>query len=228
MSSFPYRTVSGEVSYKRGDVGERGREWFILHAHPNGRRVVRATCEMDDEKLVRDTSWTVDEKWHPIEGHVRCVIDGQLAGSTWYKFDGNVVTCEAQTAQHGRVSQQRTSDRPYEFLGLHPLIGDGLIAAVRGRDRPGEERVINSITCSYSPNGEKDLLALPIEIGLTYLGPEKLTVPAGTFDAQRFGIRWRQEWPPADYWVFGEDYIFLKSTWSVSTLVCETTSLRMK
>ena len=31
----------------------------------------------------------------------------------------------------------------------------------------------------------------------------------------------------ADYWVFGDDYIFLKETWSVSDMTCELTSLEL-
>lgn len=223
--SFPYPRIEGTVSYLKNGADEIGREWFSLHRLPTGR-AIRALAEMDAEKLIRDTSWTVDANWHPVEGHVRVMLNGVLAGSTWFAFDGTKVHCRARTATHGDVEQVRVSDRPYQFLGLHPLVGDGAIAAVRGRDQPGAERMINSITCSYSTNGERELLALPITIGLTYVGPERLTVPAGTFDAHRFGVRWRPEWPVADYWVFGDDYVFLKSTWSVSNLTCVLTSLK--
>lgn len=223
--NFPYTRIAGTVSYVRHDGFVRGREWFSLHAHANGNRVVRAECEMVEEKLVRDTSWSLDPQWRPMEGYVRITLDGVVAGSTWYTFSGNTVHCEARTPVYGRASQVRTSPTPYEFLGLHPLIGDGLICAIRGRDQPGVERRVNSITCSYSPNGEKELLALPIEIGVTYLAPERITVPAGTFDAHKYAISWRKEWPPADYWVFGDHYTFLKETWSVSDMTCELMSL---
>ena len=33
--------------------------------------------------------------------------------------------------------------------------------------------------------------------------------------------------PPAAIWVWGEDYIFLKSMWEVSGLTCELTSLEV-
>ena len=223
---FPYRRVEGAVSYIHADDGERGREWFSLHRHPGGR-TVRALCEMDAEALIRDTSWSVDPHWRPVEGHVRVTLGGTLAGSTWYAFDGRTCHCRALTATHGHVDQVLNSKTPFEFLGLHPLIGDGLIAAVRGADSPGVERTVNSVTCSYSPNGERELLALPIAIGVTYVGREPLTVSAGDFDAHRFAVRWRPEWPPADYWVFGEDFVFLKSTWSVSRLTCVLTSFRL-
>ena len=74
---------------------------------------------------------------------------------------------------------------------------------------------------------EEGLLAFPIDIGVTYLGEERLTVAAGEFDAHKFHVRWRPEWTPAAIWVWGEDYIFLKSMWEVSGLTCELTSLEV-
>ncbi len=223
--SFPYPRLEGQISYRLADGGARGREWFSIHRHPGGR-TVRAMCEMDAEALIRDTSWSLDPQWRPVEGHVRVTLKGVLAGSTWYAIDGNVCRCRALTATHGHVDQVLTSASPFLFLGLHPLIGDGLLAAACGLEQPGIERTINAVTCSYSPNGERELLALPIAIGVTYVGGERLTVPAGEFEAHKFAVRWRPEWPPADYWVFGEDFVFLKSTWSVSQLTCSLESFR--
>jgi hypothetical protein len=223
--TFPHPRIDGTVDYVHADGSDRGREWFSLHRYPGGR-VIRAMCQMNREALIRDASWTVDEGWRPVDGHVRVILGGRIVGSTWFAFDGAVVRCEGRTAAQGDISQVRTSDQPYAFLGLHPLVADGLIAAARGRDRPGSERMIHSITCSYAQNGETGLLALPIDIGVTYVGRESLTVPAGTFDADRYAVRWRAEWPAADYWVFGDDFVFLKSAWTVSGLTCRLATLK--
>lgn len=224
--TFPFLRIDGTVDYVRNDGVATGREWFSLHHHPGGR-VVRAMCQMNDEALIRDTTWTLDQGWRPIDGHVRVILDGRIVGSTWFRFDGATVRCEGRTASHGDISQLRASDRPYEFLGLHALVADGLVAAVRGRNLPGTERIIHGITCSYSRNGETELLALPIDIGVIYVGREHVTVPAGIFDADRFAVRWRSEWPAADYWVTGDDFVFLKSSWTVSGLTCLLTSLEV-
>ncbi|MCB2109226.1 MAG: hypothetical protein KDE14_16060, partial [Rhodobacteraceae bacterium] len=222
--NFPFRKIDGVVDYVQHDGVARGREWFSMHRYAGGR-VFRACCQMNQEALIRDATWTMDDAWRPLDGHVRVILDSKIIGSTWYAFDGNSVRCEARTSAHGHVSQTQISDRPYEFLGLHPLLADGLLGAARGRTDPGRERFIRSITCSYSQNGETELLALPIDIGVAYLGDEQLSVPAGTFMASRYAVRWRPEWAPADYWVFGDDYVFLKSDWAVSSLTCELVSL---
>ena len=223
---YPYTCTRGTITYVTSDGYECGRERFSLHRHDRGR-FVRAVCEMEEEGLLRDASWSLDENWRPVDGHVRVALGGNVTGSTSYAFNGSSVTCHALTDTHGQVSLVKQSATAYEFLGLHSLICDGLLTAARGRDDINRERGINSITCSYSLHGEEGLLAFPIDIGVTYLGEERLTVAAGEFDAHKFHVRWRPEWTPAAIWVWGEDYIFLKSMWEVSGLTCELTSLEV-
>jgi hypothetical protein len=210
---FPHRAYSGRISYKHPDGSERGREWFSATAHDNGR-AVRALCEIYAERLVRDVSWSLDAAFNPIEGYVRIVEDSKVTGSSWFNFNNDAVDCEAVTTAYGRVSQRVRSHAPLRFLGLHPLFGDGLLAAPRGIERPGDEDVINSVTCSFSVNGESGLIAHPQSVGVRYLGEEEVTVPAGTFLARHYQFRWQSWWAPADYWVFGDDYTFVQAKWS--------------
>lgn len=223
---YPYTCTRGTVTYLTSDGHECGREWFSLHSHERGR-FVNAVCEMEEGGLLRDASWTLDKNWRPVDGHVRVTLGGRIGGSTSYAFDGSSVTCHALTETHGHVSLVKQSATAYEFLGLHSLVCDGLLTAVRGRDDLNKERSINSITCSYSLHGEEGLLAFPMDIGVTYCGEERLAVAAGEFEAHKFLVRWRPEWTPAAIWVWGEDYIFLKSMWDVSGLTCELNSLEV-
>lgn len=75
-----------------------------------------------------------------------------------------------------------------------------------------------SVTCSYDINGETSLVALPIAIGVTYVGPDEATVPAGTFAAERYALRWQPHWPVAHLWVLGEDAVFVRLCWEFSGL----------
>jgi hypothetical protein len=224
--TLPHRTYSGRIVYGRAGGGSRGSENFSITAHDKGR-LVRAVCEMEDKKIIRDVNWSLDRDWNPIEGYVRILLDSEIGGSAWFKFDGHDVECESLTPHYGRVSQRFRSPRTIRYLGLHPLIGDGLIAGARGVDRIGEEDTIDSITCSYSPEGETGLIALPISIGVTFKGFETVTVPAGTFEARRYALNWRPEWPPADLWVHGDDYIFLKLHWPYLSVTEELVELNV-
>lgn len=208
------RRHAGRIHYVR-DADVVGREDFAIDVRGNGRSI-RAYCEMEEGALTRDAGWTLDAAHHPVEGHVRVVQDGELVGSSWYCFDGDVTQCEALTARRGRISQRL--DVRAQYLGLHPLVGDGMIALVRGRDAPGEERMVESVTCSYDIKGESSLVALPLRIGVRYVGPAEVEVPAGRFAADRYELRWQPHWPAAHLWVHGEDAVFLRLRWEVSGL----------
>lgn len=216
MSDGPFalRRHSGRIHYfKDGEI--HGREDFAIDVRADGR-TIRSYCEIDDRALTRDASWTLDRLHNPVEGHVRVVQGGAMTGSAWYRMNGDEVECESLTESMGRNSQ-RLAMRP-RYLGLHPLVGDGLIALARGTDRVGEERMIESVTCSYDINGETSLVALPIDIAVSYLGKDRIIVPAGEFAADRYALRWQPDWPAADLWVHGEDALFLRLVWSYSGL----------
>lgn len=204
----------GRILYHR-DGGIAGREDFAIDVRRSGR-TIRAYCEMAEGDLTRDASWTLDEAYHPVEGHVRVVQNGLQTGSAWYRFTDGEVECESLTAGMGRTSQRLPSRARY--LGLHPLVGDGMIALARGTADPGREERIESVTCSYDINGETSLVALPIDIGVTYVGTEDVSVPAGTFRADRYALRWQPQWPAADLWVNGPDAVFLRLDWAFSGL----------
>lgn len=211
------RRHSGRIVYsKQGDTV--GWEQFDIDVRGNGR-TIRAYCEMDEGALTRDASWTLDADHWPTEAHVRVVQHGELVGSSWYHLDGTQTECESVTQLMGRSSQRLPGRARY--LGLHPLIGDGMIALARGRDAPGQARTIDSVTCSYDINGESSLVALPIGIDVTYVGTEAIAVPAGRFDADCYELRWQPHWPAARLWVHGEDALFLRLTWEYSELDCE-------
>ena len=208
------RRHAGRILYRRG-ANVVGREDFAIDVRDNGR-TLRAYCEMEEGALTRDAGWTLDTTLRPVEGQVRVVQQGELVGSSWYRCTAQQTECESFSARMGRRSQRLPGRAQY--LGLHPLVGDGMIALARGRDVPGEERMIESVTCSYDIKGETALIALPITIGVRYLGPSDVVVPAGRFAADHYELRWQPHWPAAKLWVHGEDAVFLRLCWEISGL----------
>src|SRR5690554_1432353 len=213
-TKFSLRRHTGRILYHKGDT-IAGCEDFGIDVRESGR-TIRAYCEMGEGGLTRDASWTLDGKYKPVEGYVRVVQNGIQTGSAWYRFTENEVECEALTTTLGRTAQRLPSRARY--LGLHPLVGDGMIALARGKEEPGREDIIESVTCSYDINGETSLVALPIDIAVTYVGVEEVTVPAGTFTTDRYALRWQPHWPAADLWVHGEDAVFVRLDWEFSGL----------
>jgi hypothetical protein len=204
---------AGRIGYF-GPQGENGREWFEMLPHARGQ-TVRAFCEMDEFELTRDVTISLDADARPRDAFVRITQHGRVLGSTWFLVGDDEIHCEGITADLGRVSQTRPLARRLDYLGLHPLVCDGLIALSRGTSRPGEFIALDIITNSLSPNGEQGLIAMPSFIDVAYLADETVTVPAGRFDARHYALRWQPDWPAAHLWVHGPSALFLRLTWDM-------------
>lgn len=222
MSEF----YAGKIAYV-GPQGEIGREWFeMVPFVGGGGRTVRAFCEMDEVGISRDVTMALDERSRPIDGYVRVVNQGRVSGSTLFMVEPGRVELEGRTQDHGRVSQRKPVPGMLPYLGLHPLVGDALVAPVRGTDAPGEFRTIHGVTNSLSPNGELGLIAMPTAIDVAYVGDETIDVPAGRFATQRYALRWSPAWPPAGMWVHGPLALFVLMRWSLIDTRYELTELR--
>jgi len=206
--------VRGHISYVRDGV-ETGREWFERIDHPQtGASTLRAFCEMDDAALTRDVTYFLDAFSRPVDAFCRVTTGGAVKGTALFLSDDAGLHCEARMADLGRISQSLPLEEPAAYLGLHPLVGDALVAPLRGTSRPGEFVPVHGVTNSISPNGDQGLYAMPVTID-AWLGREPVTVPAGTFDADRYALRWHEDWAPADLWVHGPRAAFVQMTWDM-------------
>ena len=117
-----HRALRGRIAYLHDRDGERGREWFSISVQDDGTRTLRAQCEMDDEDLLRDVTYTVDGSWRPLDAFVRLTRAQRFVGSAWFRFDDQGAECESWTASEGRLSQRvALSQRPRVFAP-HPLV----------------------------------------------------------------------------------------------------------
>ena len=207
ITQIDHETVMGKIIYlsnkeeRKGQ--ERGREHFIINKHADGHRKIVAHCEIDDRPAVmRDITYSLDDNWLPTDCFVRISVDDQFMGSGWFNFEEGYAECETTTALEGRVSQKMATDGRLKTLF----------------DRNREESVQNSgeiLLSSPDHRGATGPMLFPITMNIEYVGEEKITVGAGTFDALHFrfvgtpGLP--QEHPPYDVWCTNDgDYLFLK------------------
>ena len=78
-----HRAYRGRMVYLTDGV-EMGREWFAVTVQPDGARTLRAQCEVDDDRLLRDIVLTVDAASRPIDAFVRLTVAERTVGSAWY------------------------------------------------------------------------------------------------------------------------------------------------
>jgi len=210
-----HRSYRGRISYLTDGVGEMGREMFHVTIQPDGTRTLRATCELDDDRLLRDVVHTVDKDWHPLDAFVRLTIAEKTAGSAWFRFTKLKAECEAFTAKEGRVRQDFELDERVKELGTHPLHVDAWGLAQVDRANPKPQAPSLRFSTSTQPDGGSGPLLVP-STGRKfrrYLGRERVTVTAGTFDAVHFEDSFPDK-PPAELWVTDADYIPVRARWA--------------
>jgi hypothetical protein len=208
-----HRSYRGKIQYLTDGIGEMGREYFSVTVQPNGERTLRAQCEMDDDRLLRDVVLTVDNQWHPRDAFLRLTVKETLVGSSWFHFTEVDAECEGITADDGRVSQHFHHSTGIECFGTHSLHGDAwLVARLREFTGDLKDFPLATFASSILANGGSGPVLVPIGVGFSQihdLGHEQITVPAGSFDTHHVRI----DVPGVDdfeVWAHGADCVPVK------------------
>ncbi len=202
---------SGTLLYLHDERGETGREHFRMNV-AGGFRTLSAVCEMDEDGLTRHVVYTVDAAWRPVECFIRLSVKDAFMGSSLFRFPGSVVECEAQLSGLGRISQRLELPEPPQTFVCHPLTADGMQPAVYDAEKGGKQRIF-SANSSTLPNGGSGPLAGAKYKFLEGFGSERVVVPAGTFDCERFEISWGDGRPPLQLWVIPKGFILARLRW---------------
>ena len=224
-----HTTIRGRLRYtsKKKEILDkvRGGESYIITVHPDGRRTLRAHCAIDENppRVLRDSITTLDANWSPREAFVQITVDERFVGSAWYRFTDKTAECEGWTEREGRISHAFSIDRPPAFFGTHPIQADGWHLNAYDLSRGmGEQTTGENFMCSLHHRGADGptLIRRPHGSVLAFLGRERVTVEAGSFDALhfRFGIHTDDAYmgtdrhPPYHLWVTADgDYVLLKA-----------------
>jgi hypothetical protein len=210
-----HRSYRGKMLYLTDEVGETGREWFHVTIQPDGARTMRATCEMDNDRLLRDVTLTVDKNWYPVDAFVRLSVEESLVGSSWFHFTKTTAECQGFTAQEGRLSQQFETEGRIGFFGAHQLHGDAWACATLQRD-DGSAPVLN-FSSSHLPNGGSGPTLVPTPSDFArqeHVGAEQIEVAAGRFETEHFQF-FVADYPPIDIWTLGADFIPVRMRWDL-------------
>jgi hypothetical protein len=213
-----HRSYSGKVLYLTDGKGEMGREMFYVTIQPDGARTMRATCEMDDDRLLRDVVMSINKDWQPTDAFVRLTIEEKFVGSSWFRFNETLAECQGYTVKEGRIDQRfATAGRTTSF-GTHPVHGDAWGLAEFKTRTPGEIALRSGpgFSSSHQPNGGSGPYLMP---SATYfkrkhIGLEDITVPAGTFKGAHFQMLFEQ-YPPIDIWATQHDCIPIRLRWDL-------------
>lgn len=226
---IPHRRIRGKIHYtsdkpeRKGQ--ERGREYFTITVHQDGRRTLRAYTEIDDApNVMRDVTLSLGSDWKPTDCFVRLSVGDQLMGTSWFQFTDHEAICEGYTVNEGRISQRFPLAQRIDAFGTHPIQGDAFLTSIVDTAAGPSRKVYpNVLMCSLDHRGATGPMIMrhPMGVRLSFIGKERITVKAGTFDALHFryaetegeGGETRNEpgkHPPYDLWCTADgDNVFL-------------------
>ena len=226
----PHHIIRGRILYtsrKPGREGtERGREYFTITAHADGSRTLDAHCEIDDApNVLRNVVLTKDPDWVTRDAFVRLSVGGEFVGSSWFCFFDDHAECEGLLAEGGRLSERVEYEEPPILFGTHPIQGDAWhLQKIDRSGGPGVHVLDRFLMSSLDHRGATGPSLVWHDAGypVEYVGRERITVAAGTFDALHFcyGDRRSREagsnvpggHPPYQVWTTDDgNYIMLKS-----------------
>ena len=218
MTAFaPLPSRRGRIDYKRRSDGEVwGIETIRITRGADELRVFSAHCEMmfGDDHVVRDSVLSVHEDFHPHDAYVRIMNHGHVTGTGWFRFTDGEATCESWTEAEGRISQRFPIQRPIRGFGIHAVQADGWLGATFPYDKgPGHVQFFGrNLLHSTHHFGATGPFITTTESGLHYVGPETVTVPAGTFDCYRIQfVGLTNNHPPYDMWLTRDgDFVYVK------------------
>jgi hypothetical protein len=187
-----HRTIRGAIRYtsrkpdRHGQ--ERGREFFTMTRHTDGKLTIRAQCEIEEPAptVLRDVIYSLDENDRPMDCHVRLTVGDKFMGSGWFRMTANSIECESYGPSIGRVSQVMPVEGHYDGFGTHPIIGDAYMTRCMDLSRGPHKRELRAFLPSVDHRGATPPLAAESRLYLEYVGDETVTVAAGTFDCRHF------------------------------------------
>ena len=226
----PHKTLRGHIHYTSSKPGregvERGREHFAITVHGDGRRTLRAHCEIDDEpNVLRDVTLTKNQNWDTLDAFVRLSLGDEQQGSSWFYFGDTGADCEGWTHERGRFSEHEAYEERPAIFGTHPIQGDAWHLAVIDRSEgPKVHTFDRFLMTSLDHRGATGPSLVWHDPGMIieFIGEETITVGAGTFDALHFcygergstaqGSNETNEHPPYEVWVTADgEFVLLKA-----------------
>ena len=213
-----HRTVSGRIRYtsKKPEMldQERGREWFAFTHHGDGSTILRARCEIEEPAptVLRDIVYAIGPGGRPADLHVHLTVADEFMGTGWLHHGDGHVTCESFGPSIGRLSQRKDYDGAIDGFGTHPIVGDGYLTRCLDVSRGPHRREVRVFLPSPDHRGATPPMIAEVRIILEYLGEERVTVAAGTFDCWHFryvdestdGMGGKTH-PHYDMWVTADD-----------------------
>ena len=183
--------AAGVVKYLDPNRNVRGLESICIRRYSDGVLELYAKSSIFDVGVERAVVVRVDAQWRPLWSRVNTWQPGQLPESMEILVDH--VAGRTEVHQWGGLidgHRETVFNLVPNAIGAHPVAGDCWSLPAAELTEPGSEtKVTNILMTTMDPRG-----GVPMEPVIRnaqyvrYLGPETVTVQAGTFQARVYEL----------------------------------------
>ena len=196
------REVVGTLRLQtKTDKRYRGVEEWRIFVHPDGSRTMMLSKDFIAANALQIMTAHVDKEFRPIDVYATYWVPDGYRGSIRAAVDGNELRAVSE-GPGGRIED--VLKVPHELsVVTHGESMNGWYLWQGERDAAGEHKA-TYFNFSPAPGGQATVKGRLHPATFTYLGTETITVPAGTFDTERYLLT------NIEMWITGEDRILVK------------------
>ncbi len=194
------KTYSGKnVCTNLNDGQPCGSERWLVTVYGDGTRTIRTFLNSTDTASQITMVMRVDKDFKSIDAFSNVYSMGKFLGSGFYAVEGGKLKQTINTPEGVFVEEV---DVPKQFsLLLHPVSADGWHYAYYDKEKGGIQK---SQQCTLGAAGRSVMCAFS-ERNLEFVATETITVPAGTFETERYKFG-----DSTELWFTGPDRIVVQ------------------
>lgn len=212
------RAATGTIVYKVLSTGAvLGGENWNLTVHPDGSRTMQALNRYGSPGVQRHVTYRVDANFRPLEAYALYWVGGKWKGSAFFTIQGDQLSAVANTP-NGMLTHNVKVPEKFSLIP-HPLSTDAWHMGYYDKKKGGTQ-TITVYDIDAGAAGPQALLGRLYTQKLDYVGPEKMTTPAGEFQVDHYKID-----NAVDIYVTGPDAIMVKFVWAPADRVYELVKL---
>jgi hypothetical protein len=201
------RVVTGKMTFRTLSDGRvRGGEDFRLLVHPDGSRQMFISKDFKAVNAQQTMVSRVDARFRPLDTFASYWTRDGFRGSMYVTVSGNELNAVA-FGPKGRV--ETSLQVPADISVVHH--GEVMNGWYYWSEDPQSSAPQTSsvYVLNAAPRGDAQVAGFLTESRFTRLGREKVTTPAGTFDAIHYRLAGMEA---LDMWVAGEDRLLVRQT----------------
>lgn len=200
------RWAKGEFEYRALSTGEvSGAEEWHLTVHPDGTRTMQTRNRLDEAGYQRHVTYRVAENFRPLEVTSVYWVKGEWRGTGLFAINGNELQAIVKTPD-GMIEQTRAVPDHFSMIP-HPLSTNAWNTWYYDKAKGGPQPM-TVYDMDAGAQAVSSMLGKVYTQDLEFIGTEKMTTPAGTFDVDHFRVE-----DVVDMYITGPDAILVRFQW---------------